>query len=429
MVADTANTAAKPAPPRRARRGLLAFAVLGLLAVLALLWVSRPNRAAALILDRAGAALGLEISAAGVSEYRLRGTPMLLVREVIVREPGAATPLLSAKRIQLSLPWSTLRSRGDQLTVERIELDAPLLDLPAMQHWLASRPPSPQTRIPTLTDGLRIVDGRIVNHDWRIENIQAELPALYPDRPVRARLRGRYLDAPMAIPFDLAVALSRPAPAAGLGANGRIAIEQSGWRLPATVALSGPLRIGDDELTIVPALLGAAASYESGDTRLPFALGLHGPLKFDEAVWSLEPVALALRARGDAGNPIPSLDATGALALGRRLVLQLDGQLAQWPQAWPALPTPLDDASAPLPFELRYVGRPDLSETIGLRLSRGQTQADSEFRVPAVLAWIDAGERGAPLPPLRAKLRTPKLEISGATLEAVEIELGDEDLP
>lgn len=426
MVADIANTAR---PPRRARRLLIALAASGLLGVLALSWVSRPNRAAALVLGQVGAALGLQISAAGVSEYRLRGTPMLLVRDVVVREPGAATPLLSASRIQLSLPWSTIRSRGGQLTVERVELDAPLLNLPALQHWLASRPPSTQTRIPTLTDGLRIVDGRIVNDDWRIEAIQAELPALYPDRPVRARLRGRYLDAPLAIPFDLAVALSRPAPAAGLGANGRIAIEQAGWRLPATVALSGPLRIGDDELTIVPALLGAAASYESGDTRLPFALGLHGPLKFDEAVWSLEPVALALRARGGDDNPIPSLDAGGALALGRRLVLQLDGRLARWPQAWPALPAPLDAASEPLPFELRYVGRPDLSENIGLRLSRGDTQADSEFRLPAVLAWIDAGERGAPLPPLRARVRTPKLEIAGATLEAVEIELGDEDLP
>lgn len=427
MVADTA-TPARPAPRRRARRLLLALAVSALLAMLALTWISRPNRAAALILDRAGAALGLEISAAGVSEYRLRGTPMLLVRDVVVREPGAATPLLSARRIQLSLPWSTIRSGGDQLTVERVELDAPLLDLPALQHWLASRPPSTQTRIPTLTDGLRIVDGRVINHDWRIEAIHADLPALYPDRPVRARLRGRYLDAPLTIPFDLAVALSRPAAAAGLGANGRIAIEQSGWRLPATVALSGPLRIGDDELTIVPALLGAGASYESGDTRLPFALGLHGPLKFDEAVWSLEPVALALRARGAADNPIPSLDAQGALALGRRLVLQLDGRLASWPQAWPALPAPLD-GTTPLPFELRYVGRPDLSETVGLRLSQGQTQADSEFRIPAMLAWIDADDRGAPLPPLRARLRTPKLEISGATLEAVEVELGDEDLP
>ena len=427
MVADPAP--ASPAPKRRARRVLIALAALALLATFSLSWVSRPDRAAALILGRVGAALGLEITASGASEYRLRGSPMLLVRDVVVREPGGATPLLSAKRIQLSLPWSTIRSGGEQLTVERIELDAPLLDLPALQHWLASRPPSTETRIPTLTDGLRIVDGRILNDDWRIDGIHADLPELYPDRPVRARLRGRYLDPPLTIPFDLAVALSRPAPAAGLGANGRVAIEQPGWRLPATVALSGPLRIGDDELTIVPALLGAAASYESGDTHLPFALGLHGPLKFDEAVWSLEPVALALRARGDDGNPIPSLDATGALALGRRLVLQLDGSLARWPQAWPALPAPLGTSSAPLPFELRYVGRPDLSETAELRLSRDDTRVDSRFRLPAVLAWIDAGEGGAPLPPLAGRIVAPKLEISGATLEAVEIELGDEDLP
>ncbi|RDZ29103.1 hypothetical protein [Lysobacter silvisoli] len=422
MAADPA-----PAAPRKRRRVLPALAALALLLLLSLGWFSQPDRAAGLLLGRIGAALGLEIEAAGASEYRLRGTPMLLLRDVRVREPGATTPLLTAGRIQLSLPWSTLRARGDDLTVERVELDAPQLDLPSLQRWLASRPPSQQTRIPTLTRGLRIVDGRILNHDWRIDGVGADLPALYPDQPVRARLRGRYVDAPLGIAFDLAVALSRPAANAGLGTRGDISIEQSDWRLPAKVALSGPLRIGDDELSIVPARLGASARYESGDTRLPFALGLYGPLKFDEAVWSLEPVALALRAQGD-DNPLPTLDAHGALALGRRLVLQLDGRVAAWPQAWPALPSPLGESTSPLPFELRYLGKPDLSEPAQLRLSRDEMRADTRFRLPAVLAWIGA-DGGSPLPPLRATVTAPRMQVSGATLEAVEIELDEDAAP
>ena len=98
---------------------------------------------------------------------------MLLLRDVVAREPGAATPLLRADRIYLSLPWSTIRARGSDLTVKRIELDRPQLDLPALQRWLATRPPS-EKRFPTLTDGLRITDGAIANDDdsdsgWRID--------------------------------------------------------------------------------------------------------------------------------------------------------------------------------------------------------------------------------------------------------------------
>ena len=36
--------------------------------------------------------------------------------------------------------------------MQRVELDAPILDVPALQAWLATRPPS-ETRIPTLTHG------------------------------------------------------------------------------------------------------------------------------------------------------------------------------------------------------------------------------------------------------------------------------------
>src|SRR3546814_13689864 len=77
---------------------------------------------------------------------------------MVAREPGAATPLLRARRVYVSVPWSTVRSRGAQLDITRIEFDAPVLDLPALQHWLAARPPG-ETRMPTLSDGLQVVDG------------------------------------------------------------------------------------------------------------------------------------------------------------------------------------------------------------------------------------------------------------------------------
>src|SRR5690606_4515926 len=144
---------------RKPAKLLLATAAALLLLALALHLLLQPQRVAGFVLNALGDALGLEITAAGSSEYNLRGTPVLVVRDVVAREPGAATPLLRARRVYVSVPWSTVRSRGTQLDITRIELDAPVLDLPALQHWLANRPPG-ESRMPTLGDGLQVSDGR-----------------------------------------------------------------------------------------------------------------------------------------------------------------------------------------------------------------------------------------------------------------------------
>ncbi len=427
----TADADAAPAPrrKRRWRRGLVAFGVLLLLLSLSATWLLQPERLVPLILDRTGKALGLEITADGVAEARLRGQPQLVARNIGVRVPGEKTAILRAERVLLALPWSSLRNGGKDLVIERIELDAPVLDLPALQAWLAQRQPGEDTNIPTLTDGLRVVDGRIDNGDWRIENVDVRLPSLHPQRPAKARIRGRYVDAAtgsgtMKIPFDLAVAMTRPANDAGVAAVGTLAIERSDWRLPATITLSGPLLLGDDAITMTPARFGAAARYESGDTKLPFSLGLQGPLRFDAVTWVLAPVGLALR--GD--EPMPDVDARGALALGRRLVIELDGELPQWPASWPALPVPVSNSTSPLPFALRYTGQADLSDVAALRLQRDDTDFDGRFKLYDVLGWIDQ-VGGSPLPPLDGRLRSPELEISGAVLEGVDVVFDDDDVP
>lgn len=416
------------------RRGriLLALALVAVALLLALGWLSRPGSVAAIVTSRVGAALGLEITAAGTSEYRLRGTPMLALREVSVREPGTDAVLLSARRIYLTLPWSTLRAGGGELVAHRIELDAPRLDLPALQHWLATRPPS-EKRLPTLTDGLLIRDGELANDDWHIDGIHADVPMLDPARPLQARVRGRYLDAPLSIPVDLAVSVIRPealirADATGFATYGTIAIERGNdWRLPATISLSGPIHFGPDELRITPARLGMAATFQAATTRVPFALGLHGPLRFDEATWTLTPAGVALRRRDDgSSDPVPTLDAHGRLALGRKLVLQLDGTLAQWPEAWPALPSPIGTSRSPLPFALRYDGSPGFVDVASLHLRRDATRFDGRFRLPQMLEWVEQVD-GTPLPPLAGTLTTPALEIAGARLEGVEVEFDDSE--
>ena len=111
-------------PPRRWRRRTV-WLVVVLLIVVSLRWVSQPSQVAGLILGRVGAALGLEFSASGASEYRLRGTPMLEVRDLVVREPGAHAPLLRAGRVYLALPWSTIRAKRAETPGDRSTNSSP----------------------------------------------------------------------------------------------------------------------------------------------------------------------------------------------------------------------------------------------------------------------------------------------------------------
>ena len=417
---------------RRARIALIGAGIVVLLLALSLRMILQPERFTRTVIDRAGKALGLEITASG-GEYRLRGTPQLVVRDVVVREPGATTPMLLAERALLSLPWSTIRSqigaRGDVLDATRIELDAPRLDVPALQHWLATRPKR-ETRIPTLTEGLRITRGRIDNNDasgkgWRIDGIDVQLPSLVPGKPVNSRIKGRYVDPPNTVRFDVAISMTRPENGAGLAMIGPVTVERAQWRIPGYIRLSGPLHVGKDDVRLSPARLGMSARFMStnsgsGDTDLPFVLGLHGSLLFDEGTWALAPAGLVLRGSGE-DSLLPDLQARGALALGRRLVVQLQGRIAAWPQAWPSLPPPIGQSTSPLPVALDYVGKPDLSGIARLQLQRDATRFNGRFRAFEVAAWVAEQGSGSPLPPLDGTISTPRVEIAGAQLEGIEI--------
>ena len=430
--ASRVNAAASPAPSnppsrwkRRLALGAGGLAIVLLLLALSLRVALRPENVIGLVLETASVGLGLEISATGISEYRLRGTPQLVVRDVVAREAGAQAPVLRAKRVAISVPWRTLRARGALLEVKRVELDGAVLDLPAMQAWQAKRPPG-KNRIPTLTDGLTITDARINAAGWHVEKIRIDIPSLHPQRVVAARVAGRYVDAPTNADFDLNVALAKPASKTGAAAFGSFTIvggatANARWRLPGKVRLSGPMQLAGGTLRILPAHLGMAARYASGETRLPFALGLHGPLLFRNGTLAVAPAGVALRGEG----ALPVFAARGRVALGGRLLLELDGRLPGWKGEWPTLPPPLGQSTSPLPFQLRYLGKTDASSVATLQLQRDSTRFDGRFALPDVLRWANAEADGSPLPPLDGRLTTPRMEISGASLQGVEIEFDD----
>lgn len=413
------------APPAARRRWPVALALLcaGVLVLLALLWWIVPvERAIPLVLARLGASLGLEISAEGDSATRLGRHPSFVVRDLVAREPGAAQPLLRAKRVLVSLPWRTIRGGGGPLELGRIELDAPELDVAALQRWLASRPPR-DGRLPTLSDGLHVRDGVVRGDGWSVEALALVMPRLHPEAPLRARASGRYVDASLLAPFQLAATLQRPASGRGFALVGTVAPASGDWRLPLWLNLSGALH-WQPALALLPARLGASGRFVSGEIDAPFSLGLHGLLRAHSDAWTLVPAGLALRGDG----LVPKLDARGRLALGRGLLLELQGRMARWPSAWPALPQPLD-GSRPMGLALRYRGRPDLSAPLSLQLASDGARFDGALDIPGLLAWTADPGRGSPLPPLRGQLQAQALEIAGARLEGVSITIEDEATP
>jgi len=422
------NSGSTPArqPSRKPAWSALVVLIVLLLAGIGLRYGMQPQHAARLVLDQVGRTLGLRITASGTSQYSLRGGPSLVIRDVVAQEPGAATPLLRADRILLSLPWSTVRglttgAAGSTITMHRVELDRPVLDVDALQHWLQTRPPSKQ-RYPVLTQGMHVNDGRVIARGWSLGSLTIDLPRLVPDQPLRASIAGRYRSEAMQLPFDLDVALSHPANDAALGLAGTLSVERGTWRLPSRIVLSGMLHVGDG-WQLRYARLALASRYESGKTSLPFAAGIAGTLRSANARIAFAPLAVVVHGAG----VIPDLSGTGGASLSNVLGLQLTGVLPAWPSGWPELPAPIGASKSPIPFALQYNGRPDLSDVAALHLSRDATVFDGRLRPFEFSSWIQAGSTGSPIPPLDGRLSTPRLDIAGAQLQGVDVTIsGDE---
>ena len=88
------DDASKPDIPalRRLLRFMATAAIVLAVLVAVLAWLMQPPRATGFLLARIGDALGLRIVANGAVDYRLRGTPQLLLHDVVAQRPGDATP-------------------------------------------------------------------------------------------------------------------------------------------------------------------------------------------------------------------------------------------------------------------------------------------------------------------------------------------------
>lgn len=375
----------EPARKRRWPKLLAAFAVLLLIGAW---WVNRqlePNRLTALVLERAGTALGLELTIDGTPDYALRPEPRLVLPKLSVRQPGATTPMLHAERAEVSLPWSTLTG-GGSLVITRVELERPVLDLAALSAWQATRPEAP-FELPTFTKGLRVVDGTVLGEGWALDLLGLELPTLRPGEPAELTLSGQLERQTTFVLFE-----------------GRLGLATAGMASDFDTALEGRLR--DGELDVPVTLDGTGRFDASGDTTV------------------LDLKSLQLISE----SPLPDLEASGSARFGDATELKLQGSLQDWPADWPALPSPLAESIAPIAFTADYAGAADFSAPLSLQLVREETRAEAVLAVPEVMAWLDSNA-SSPLPPLRATVETPSVVISGVTLEGVRVSIGEDEAP
>lgn len=379
------------ANPRRRRRGLLLVAVVLVLA-LGGWWINRqlePSRLTATVLRKAGAALQLQLKFSGQPEYAFKPEPRLLLPNFSAS--GADGKIfLSARRAQISLPWSTIT--GGEAVITRIQLEQPVLNLPGLRRWMATLPKKP-FELPTLSKGIEVIDGAVLDESFSVRGLALELPHLKTGDPAAVTAKGQ-------------LALSSGTTAFELHAQASTAGLDSNLTLNITAKLP----------TVAPPV--GAASAAIPDRNLKLELIAH--YNYLQPNFSLAASSLSLQA----DDPLPSFTGSAKLNLASQLSLQFDGALTRWPGTWPALPPNVAKAGEKLPVHIDYRGKRDFSDPLSLVMAREPTVFQATVRIPELRQWL-AAEDASLIPPLNGKLRTPKLAFDGVELQGVEIELSD----
>lgn len=353
---------------RRLAWTLGVLVALGLLGSLVIGRLLQPERLGPALLARGGEALGLVLEAEAF-DYRLRPAPAVVLEGLRATDPATGAVVLRAERLAASLPWSTLRAEaGATPTITALALEGWTLDLAALQAWLAARPAAPPAPLPTLAEGLDARDGTLAGDGWRLRIDALALPRLAEGEP------------------------------AAIEASGAFALGEQAWPLVLEVEATprGASGLALDDLAL--ALGGADA---------PEALRLAGRLALAESTW-----------------------------------LALEGRLAGWPLGWPAfpaLPAPLraPAEASPLALSLALRDGDGDGEATALSLALAQdapadgiadagaaarTTLSIDGPLDALAGW-DPSAPGDPLPGVALRLQAPRLELDGALIEGLEIEL------
>jgi len=366
---------------KRARRIWIFLAIFTVVIAIAAWWINiqlEPTKLTHTVLGKIGEQLNLKFEFEGQPSYAMKPEPRLVLPNLKVVNPADNKVFLSAKRVEISLPWSTIL--GDTPHITRIEADDPILNFPGLRAWQATRPVTP-FEVPTFTSGLEINNGSLLDEGYSIKNIHLSLPHLENQKPIKAKVSGIFRQGKTSVGFD-----------------GPLDIAKAGLNSEFTLQSKGDLNFGDKPLPYQIKTEGNFASLEKS---------------FDVHSKTLNWICV---------SPLPNLQANLDLSIGESLKLSSQGFIAEWPKDWPALPAPMNHQTKNIPYQLNYSGKPDFSDAIALNLNIEKSQLESSLKIADIQQWVEQKD-GSPLPPLRGKLDTPNIQLDGVTLEGVSIEI------
>lgn len=178
--------------PRGLRRLLLAASALALLAMLAagvaVYLLLQPDRFTAMLQEQAQHA-GLTLNLASPASPSLFPRPALALDGITLAATGAEDPILVAAHGRLVLPWRTLL--GGPVAIAQMQLEAPRVDIGALQAWLTSLPasaPDAGPQLPRIDAGIGIEHGSVVRGDQLLLNqLSLDAGTLAPGQPFALR--------------------------------------------------------------------------------------------------------------------------------------------------------------------------------------------------------------------------------------------------
>lgn len=146
--------------------------------------------------------IGLELHLAEPASPSLFPRPALELRGITLNAQRANKPILLAARGRLALPWRTLF--GGPTVISQLQIEAPRVDLDALQAWLDELPPSKPGKaldIPRIDTGVNISRGSIVRgNELLLSNLDLRAGHLVSGQPFPLQLSAR---TPSGLPLTL----------------------------------------------------------------------------------------------------------------------------------------------------------------------------------------------------------------------------------
>ena len=273
---------------RRWRGVLIASGAVVLAAVLALAIVVylllQPDRFTAMLQAQARS-VGLELNLARPASPTLFPRPALDLHGITLNAQDANVPILLAARGRLALPWRTLF--GGPTVISQLQIEAPRVDLDALQAWLAALPAtnSRTLDIPRIDAGVSISGGSVVRgNQLLLHDVALDAGSLISGTPFHLSLSaltaaGKPLQLRLnATPRMIAGTLQLDSIALHLAQQGTLVVTLAGgasWHATtgSSVDLRGKLNYADSGQYDLALHLGPA----NGTGPAQLALKLDGP--------------------------------------------------------------------------------------------------------------------------------------------------------